>query len=309
MAFNLPSGAGLSKPIVPLAVLLVAGLIGGAMIFNNQRQEISRLSQQLQQTRQQVAELESQNQDLTLQVEGLNQERQGLEGRVESLRSQLTLASEDLERSRAGLEELKTRADQLTAERTQLQERLAAVTGERDAGRADIARLEQSKADLERAALRLRERVALLDRDYRKLSEDIAQLRTAPLPTVNIVGSTDPLPSAPGGQSPGAALPPPIPQATVELPPIIVRKDQAGMTVPVRGRVVEVNAPHHFLVVDKGSTDGVRVGMAFDLVRGGNSVGRATVVRVRPQLSACDIVRAKTPGPVQSGDLAVQSGP
>jgi len=37
-------------------------------------------------------------------------------------------------------------------------------------------------------------------------------------------------------------------------------------------------------------------------------VGRATVIRVRPQLSACDIIRSSTTGQVQVGDLTVQNG-
>ena len=95
---------------------------------------------------------------------------------------------------------------------------------------------------------------------------------------------------------------------TVELPPIIVQKDLPARSIPVRGRLVEVNADHNFVIVDKGSLDGVRVGMTFDILRGNGSIGRVTAVRVRPQLTACDIVRANTPGPVQIGDLAVQSG-
>ena len=81
------------------------------------------------------------------------------------------------------------------------------------------------------------------------------------------------------------------------------------MSMVVRGRLMEVNETHNFVIVDKGSDDGVRIGMAFDILRGTASVGRATVVRIRPHLSACDILRAKTPGPLQIGDLAVQSGP
>jgi len=95
----------------------------------------------------------------------------------------------------------------------------------------------------------------------------------------------------------------------VELPPIVVRKDQAGMSMPVRGRIVELNEPHQFIVVDKGSMDGVHVGMVLDIVRGATTIGQATVVRVRPKLSACDIVRTKTPGPLQIGDAAVQRSP
>ena len=95
---------------------------------------------------------------------------------------------------------------------------------------------------------------------------------------------------------------------TVELPPIIVRKGQAGVSPPVQGQVVEVNESHGFIVVDKGSLDGVRIGMIFTILRGGTVVGRASVVRVRPQLCASDIVRAGTPGSLEVGDVAIQNG-
>jgi hypothetical protein len=75
---------------------------------------------------------------------------------------------------------------------------------------------------------------------------------------------------------------------------------------PVRGKVLESNDQHHFIVIDQGSMDGVREGMVFDLLRGGAPVGRTMAVRVRPKLAACDIIRANTTGTVQVGDIAVQ---
>ena len=44
--------------------------------------------------------------------------------------------------------------------------------------------------------------------------------------------------------------------------------------------VLESNDEHHFIVIDQGSMDGVRVGMVFDLLRGETPVGRAAAVRV-----------------------------
>ena len=88
----------------------------------------------------------------------------------------------------------------------------------------------------------------------------------------------------------------------------MVRKDQAQGAGPIRGRVLEVNRMHNFVVLDKGSEDGVRAGMRFDVLRAMQPVGQATVIRVRPQLAACDLVPAGTPGLVQVGDLAVQNG-
>ena len=77
----------------------------------------------------------------------------------------------------------------------------------------------------------------------------------------------------------------------VELPPIVVRKDggRASIISQIRGQLVEVNPGHSFVVLDKGSWDGVNVGMAFDVLRGTRTVGQATVVRVRPQLAAAVI--------------------
>ena len=62
------------------------------------------------------------------------------------------------------------------------------------------------------------------------------------------------------------------------------------------------------MLLDKGSEDGVRPGMRFDVLRAMQPVGQVTVVRVRPQLAACDIAPAATSSLLQVGDLAVQSG-
>ncbi|MBI3319176.1 MAG: hypothetical protein HYZ89_01120 [Candidatus Omnitrophica bacterium] len=92
----------------------------------------------------------------------------------------------------------------------------------------------------------------------------------------------------------------------VELPPIVVQDRERGVVEPIRARVIEVNPGHRFVVIDKGAVDGVGVGMAFDILRGGTKISRATVVRVRPRLAACDLVASSSPGSPQVGDSAVQ---
>ncbi|MBI4341356.1 MAG: hypothetical protein HY598_03645 [Candidatus Omnitrophica bacterium] len=302
------SSLRLPPAAVPLAILAAAVIAGGGWLVATKQRQITQLTAALGQSRQQIQQLEAEREMLAGQLETQRAELQARDERLASLRAQLASASKDLEQSSQVLQELKQRYDTLAKDQEGLQGQLARVTGERDEVRKRAELLEQGKQELERSVGRLRERLALLDRDYRKLSDQLAQLQAAPLPTLTVVGAAGPTISAePSVTTTDAA--PSIVQAVVELPPIVVRKDQAGMAMPVRARVLEVSAPHNFIVVDKGSVDGVRVGMAFDLVRGANTVGRATVVRVRPQLSACDLVRAKTPGPVQAGDLAVQSGP
>ena len=96
------------------------------------------------------------------------------------------------------------------------------------------------------------------------------------------------------------------PAKPVELPPIVVRKDQAAsVTKTSEGRVVEVNEAHGFVVIDRGSNEGVLLGMTVDILRGTTRVGRARVVRVRSSMAAGDLIRSETVGPVQVGDTVL----
>lgn len=302
------SGALRLPPVaLPLIVIAAALLAGGGWLLITKQQQLEQTQAALEQTRQEVARLESEQLELSQRLKANENELKAREERLNALRAQLATASQDLEHSRQIFEDLKQQHETVVKDRDVLQSQVARATVERDEVNKRADRVEQGNQDLQRAVSRLRERLALLDRDYQKLSDQLQQAKATSVPTLNIIGAAGPvMNSAASGQS---QAPPPIAQAIVELPPIIVRKDQSGMAIPVRGHVLEVNQPHNFLVMDKGSVDGVRVGMNFDVVRGAETVGRVSVVRVRPQLSACDIVRAKTPGPLQAGDLAVQSGP
>ena len=302
---SLPSGGRFPNPLLPIA-MGVAG-IGLAAVIVSQQQQMKWLEGQLQLGRQRVNQLESQNETLTQQVSALESDREGLDARVKALRNELASAATNLDRSRLSLEELQERFEELKEARTTLETQVSSVTRERDEARSRTQALAQEKSEMERSVLRLRERLTLLDRDYRELTEQLAKAQVAPNSGVSAVSATGPMNHT--AFAAGESVTPAFSPGTVELPPIVVRKDQAGMAIPVRGRLVEVNEPHRFIVVDKGSMDGVHVGMTFDVVRGASTIGRAAVVRVRPQLCACDILRAKTPGPLQAGDQAVQSGP
>ena len=297
----LPSG-GVQKPLVP--IIAVVGGISLTLMILSQRQTMRSLEGQLQLSRQHVTQLEGQNEQLTQQVSALESDRQGLDARVKSLRSELASAATNLDQSRASLTELQARVAKLQEQNTALEGQMSGVSRERDEARVRATALVEEKSDLERSLLRLRERLTLLDRDYRELTEQLAKAQAAPSQVLSAVIAVGPKNHA-GSYAPVVTA---LAPGTVELPPIVVRKDAAGMSMPVRGRIVEVNEPHGFIVVDKGSMDGVHVGMSFDIVRGASTIGRAAVVRVRPQLSACDILRAKTSGPLQAGDQAVQSG-
>lgn len=292
------------KVLVPVLLGAVAVGVGG-MMYMGQVQQTRRVQQQLVMTQQQVNTLQQQNQDLGQQLETMRSDRQALDERVASLRSQLATAASTIEKTQASVKAVQEEHEKVVAERDQLQQVVKDAASQRDILNKKVTRLEFEKADTEKSLAQSREQMTLLDRDYRRMAQQVAELEARPLPGVDPLVTIAPM----GAQlSAERALPSAI-SGAVELPPIIVRKNQAATRAPgVRGRLMEVHPDHNFVVMDKGSEDGVRLGMTFDIVRSGNVVGRATVVRVRPQLSACDVFRSGASEVPQVGDAVVQSG-
>ena len=312
---------GLQKLIMPLFIIAIVVIGGMSMVLQTQKGQLEQLHHQLQQSQEDTAQEKSKNVELNQQLSGLQTQRKGLEDHLTSLRTQLTSSTTDVEHARTELSELQDRYQQLDGDRAKLQDQVVMLTRDRDQSARDAQRFEQNNSELARSLARMRERLAMVERDYRQAMDKLSQVETVPIPGLDqgVPHGSIPTPSAalPVTDSPsasngagGKALASSVSTVpgAVELPPIIVRSNQAGMSITVRARVLEVNDPHNFVVLDKGSEDGVRVGMTFDLLRGAGMVGKVTVVRVRPQLSACDVIRTKTPGPLQIGDVAVQSG-
>ena len=305
MAWRWPGGR--SRRFLLGVIVVVLGGIAAVSTM-----QWSGLKIQLADKQRTIMTLTAQNQDLQQELTNLQAQRQELEGRLNDVQSQLTSAGTELARLRTAVAELQGRYDALTAERSSLEARVTQLSQERNEAQDRMHRLEDEKMDLERASARLRDRFVLLDRDYQRLVDQVEDLErerkvaaaTSTIATTVVNPAAPPPPTSP----PPAAAFPQSPQGsqTVELPPIVVRKDQPGMSTPVRGRLVEVDETHQFVVVDKGSMDGVLLGMTLDVVRGMTPVGRVRVVRVRPKLSACDVIRSDTPGSLQVGDLAVQ---
>jgi len=291
------------------AALIV--LVGG-IVLTSLLQRLASLKRQLAETEQTLQSLTDQHEELQHELATIEATRKGLEEQLNVLRNQLASTGGELERLRGTMSELQVRNEVLQDDNIQLERQVSQLTRERDESTDRAHRLEQEKENLQRSASRLRERLALLDRDHQQLASQLAELKqqssvsyqSGPRPDVTVAAST--YPSSPSTLTASPSLGTPH---SVELPPIVVRKDQAGTGLPIRGRVVEVNEAHRFVVIDKGGNDGVWVGMTFDVLRSGGTVGQAVAIRVRPQLAACDMIGSRSPGSVQVGDLAVQRGP
>lgn len=305
---SMPSVGPLPKQAIPLVAAIVAA--GGFVLYAGKAREASQLQGKLVATQGQLAETRTENEQLKEDLRRFEADKSNLEKLLTSVRAQLTTSTTEVEKARESLREFESRFEELREQRAQLQTQLASMTSERDQVNERLQKTEQEKGELQRAVGRMRERLTLLDRDYRQLSDKLAEAENRPNSSLSVVSSSAPISSGAASSGATQSAAPSTIAGAVELPPIIVRRDQAGMSTTVRGRVLEVSEPHHFVVLDKGSMDGVRVGMSFDILRGSAPVGRAMVVRVRPQLSACDVVRGKTaPGGLQVGDTAIQNSP
>ena len=342
--------------VVSTVVVGLAGLAAASLM------QVLQLRPQLGEKQRLIQTLTAQNQQLQQELAGLQTGRQDLEARLKDARKELLSTTTELGRLRAAVAEVQGRYDGLASEHAGVEARVTELARERDAAQEQVHRLEQDKLDLERVSGRLRNRFALLDRDYQRLIQrlEAAEQKGAIAATMpNTFGAAAPgtqrtlspatsrvsatrdragtflagdragkifsgeevsaaagLPTEGVSQHAGAgtttqmaatSAPPAwgVPQ-TVELPPIIVRKDQAAVASVVQGMVVEVNEAQQFVVVNEGSQDGILLGMILDVVRGTARVGRVKVVRVRPKMSACDIIRSDTVDPLQVGDTVAQ---
>ncbi len=325
----------LPKQLLALSVIVAIVLLG---IVVSSTTTLSRLKHQLVEKQQLIVSLTEQNDTLQVRLASLETERKELEGRLATLRTQLTAATGDLDKLRGTMTELQVRYDAIEDEKRYLQTQVDQLTKDRNDVKDRLSVVEKEKSELERVAVKFRERLALLDRDYQQLARKLSEVEqrqsaqasgmpfsqppTSPVmvgptparsPVVSpgspstglsegAFGSDIPAPSALA--SSGLATPP-----VIELPPIVVRKQDAGMGPAIQARLIEVNPSSHFVVIDKGTDDGVLVGMTFDVLRDGATVGRVVAVRVRPQLAACDIIGSRPSTPPHVGDLVVQRHP
>ena len=88
-------------------------------------------------------------------------------------------------------------------------------------------------------------------------------------------------------------------ESAVELPGIVVHSSpssgvsQAQMSA-VGGKILAINTESSFVVIDLGTSAGVKVGDEFDVYRGEKSIGSIVVIQARENISACDIKRTST---------------
>jgi len=92
--------------------------------------------------------------------------------------------------------------------------------------------------------------------------------------------------------------------ASVELPPIVVKPEAAGIR-GLRGGVVAVNPEEKFVVVDLGEDSGVKPGLKLRVVRGDRDIGIVEIIETRKEISAADVKEVVSGYNIQEGDIVI----
>jgi tRNA U55 pseudouridine synthase TruB len=146
-----------------------------------------------------------------------------------------------------------------------------------------VQELQESKSAAQK---RLNEMESMLTDRISKveaLKQELDAIKTGKAPAVNVI------------------------KESVELPAIVVRSGagaEKGGSVDIQeypGKVLAVNLDSNFVVIDLGSSSGVKPGDVFNIYRDARSIGAVSVIQTRAGISACDIKRMNAPFKIGDG--------
>lgn len=298
--------------------MVLGGLVVAVMLFE-QKTEVDQLKQQILIKDQQIAEMIDRERMLQDKVKELEGVRAELQTEVSAIRDELASAKTELTRSQNDLAEAQDRYNRLVAQQERLDSEMTYLKAERDAAESSASEARKSHEKLKESVVVLRNRLMLLDREYRKLSEARDRNEVGPPPDVLVVGDSrnsqlDPRKAILADSGTGVVSanwsmqnyqnPK---QQPLPLPNVVVPREQENRSLPpVTGKLISVNPTERFVVLDKGTQDGVSVGMHFEVMRNSVPISKLRVVRVRDSLAACDVLNTDALNVLNTGDVAVE---
>jgi len=226
-----------------------------------------------------INELESKNQDLQLQIEDLNKIKTELERKVDFNARTIQIITKDLVREkedrRATLEEL-----------SRLKDENISLARELKLTRKMREDLENTLVDTQDAKQILERKIEDMGTVLKEKSVEMSDLHRQLSATISSAEKVMPSDAK-----------------AVELPPIVV-KSETRPSVPttlLEGKVLAVNEREKFVIVDIGTSSGIKPGDKFSVLSDGRKVGSLEVVETRLDIAACDIKQAE--GRIREGDI------
>ncbi len=189
---------------------------------------------------------------------------------AEQLR-ELNDVSDRLRFAESGRDQLQQEVIELRAGRVQLQSRVETLEGRNqsledrlEAEQATLAELRQDFRESRDAQKRYLDQIERLLGEKNELQDQLAQARTVDMPGLTVRDRRPDLPS-------------------------------------LRGTILKVNRDYDFVVLNRGSGDGVHTGVRFRVLDGDREIGEVTATRVLPDMTVADINRARTHRQLRTG--------
>jgi chromosome segregation ATPase len=242
--------------------------------------KLDNLNRELMESKGQLAEMDKNNKELSITIDTLKKKNEELTEAIRFKESTMNVMGRDLvserESRKNSLEELnKLRGENVNLkrelvlankEKIQLSDRMRDLMNKKDELESKVSEIESI----------MKEKSLALDEMQQQITKAIR-----------------------GGKEVTAKE-----TASVELPPIVVKPEAAGIR-GLRGGVVAVNPEEKFVVIDLGEDAGVKPGLKLRVVRGDRDIGIVEVIETRKEISAADVKEVVSGYNIQEGDIVI----
>ena len=246
--------------------------------------EIDKLKADLSQHSLEIVDLKQVNENLRMDLDAMRQDKETIAGDIIDKEDMINRLSLELAKAKNDKQFVAQRVDKLTQRNMQL--------------RQDLKKLAAAKIALEKSIVQITQEKDGMDR---KLDQAEAVLQNKIGEIWDVKDSLDRSFKSVKDRSNAAN--------EVELSPIVVNAQGAAPAVSAdtqatkpgfEGKVMSINEPNHFVIVDIGEKRGLRAGDTLGVYRGVDYIARLEVLQVRPDIAAADLKEQSAQ--VQVGD-------
>ncbi|MCK9430807.1 MAG: hypothetical protein M0R17_12540 [Candidatus Omnitrophica bacterium] len=240
----------------------------------------------------QLSSIRGELRSLQINNEALQRDKGALETDIKSLTNEKADLLRQLDYNQKLLDSLAQDVVREKNDKSKIQDNLKIIKGENTVLIRQLKSLNSRKAALEKKINELQEGKSTVEKRLNEMEEMLAD-RVSQIDSLK-----DGLDQVRSGKA-SLSSAEDRPKQSVELPAIVVRSlpsdsNEKKESVDFSGRILAVNPDSNFVVIDAGSSVGVKIGDSFSVYRDGKSIGLIAVIQVRGNISACDIRKKST---------------
>lgn len=233
--------------------------------------ELQKVKSQLSQTQMDIVEYKRLNDEYKVRLDQLEHDKTDIEQEIQYKTELINNISLELARTKNDKKFIADRAEGLNTENTELRGQVKELVKTKGALEKTIVKLTRDKNDI---AQKIGQTDTLIQSKIDEIWDIKESIDRAFQSTKTDVKATN----------------------EVELPPIVVKSDgpaisfNPGASAPgFNGKILSINEPNNFVIVDLGQNSGVNIGDQLSVYRGSQYVARLQIIQVRNDISAADI--------------------